>query len=85
VPAGERSSSDARGLVVDRFFCLRELGRGGMGVVFLAYDSHLDRRVAIKLMHDSVPWSEARAMARITHPNIVSVYEIGTHDGEPTS
>ncbi len=65
---------------------LRLLGRGGMGEVWLAHDTKLDREVAIKLMRrelmareDAVKrfYREARAVARLNHPNIVQVYAIG--------
>jgi serine/threonine-protein kinase len=65
----------------------RELGRGGMGVVFLATDTTLDRRVAIKVVHpelaphDSITrrfLAEARTIARLRHPNIVAVHSAGT-------
>jgi predicted Ser/Thr protein kinase len=68
------------------FVLLAELGRGGMGTVFAAYDERLDRKVAIKLLHLRNRPShvhrrkilrEAQAMARISHPNVVSVYEVG--------
>jgi hypothetical protein len=68
-------------------YCLlRLLGRGGMGEVWLAHDTKLDREVAIKLMRrelmareDAVKrfYREARAVARLNHPNIVQVYAIG--------
>jgi serine/threonine-protein kinase len=65
----------------------RELGRGGMGVVFLATDTTLDRRVAIKVVHpelathDSITrrfLAEARTIARLRHPNIVAVHAAGS-------
>ena len=79
---------------VDRFTLLEELGRGGMGVVFAAYDPQLDRRVAIKLMQlhaaasgaastkgrRATAMSEARAMARLAHPNVVAIFEVGEHE-----
>jgi len=62
------------------------LGSGGMGVVWAAYDPDLERRVAIKLLRsiDNVAslrtrlLREARAMARLKHPNVLTVYEVGT-------
>jgi eukaryotic-like serine/threonine-protein kinase len=66
-----------------RYQLRRRVGAGGMGVVFEAFDPELERHVAIKLLH---PGSrgvtrlhrEARAMARLTHPNVVAVYDIGS-------
>jgi serine/threonine-protein kinase len=67
-----------------------ELGRGGMGVVFLATDTTLDRRVAIKVVHPELAahdtitrrfLAEARTIARLRHPNIVAVHAAGTANG----
>ncbi|MBL9106689.1 MAG: serine/threonine protein kinase [Myxococcales bacterium] len=77
--AGERPER------LDRYVLLRELGRGGMGVVYAAYDNRLDRKVAIKLVRDAVGGPEAharmlreaRALARLAHPHVVGVYEVG--------
>ncbi|MFY0541451.1 serine/threonine-protein kinase [Nannocystis pusilla] len=66
----------------------RRLGAGGMGIVYLAYDPALERPVAIKLMHAGLLGAserirrEARALARLAHPNVVSIHEIGEHDGQ---
>jgi serine/threonine protein kinase len=65
------------------------LGSGSMGVVLLAQDESLDRRVAIKFIHSSLDsddfkerfTSEARAMARVSHPNVLQIYAFGEHDG----
>ena len=72
---------------IARFTVLRELGRGGTGVVYAAYDEQLDRKVAVKLLHSETREEiartrllrEAQAMARLSHPNIVGVHEVGTH------
>ncbi len=77
----------------DQFELRGELGRGGMGVVYLAHDRRLDRAVAIKVMHPErwahVPRAEltalfereARATARLNHPSIVTLHQTGEHDG----
>jgi predicted Ser/Thr protein kinase/tetratricopeptide (TPR) repeat protein len=79
--AGTLFGTDAaRGL--GRFRVLERLGAGGMGVVYAAYDPDLNRGVAVKVVH--VPargreavLSEARALARLAHPNVVPVYDVG--------
>src|SRR5205809_96747 len=63
----------------------RRLGAGGMGVVFEAKDTLLGRAVAVKLLHPAVDAQlgrshllrEAQALARLSHPNVVSVFEVG--------
>jgi serine/threonine-protein kinase len=71
---------------IGRYAVLRALGAGGMGVVYAAYDEELDRKVAVKLLRAAGParpeqrtrvQREAQAMARVSHPNVVSVYEVG--------
>ena len=70
---------------IGRYAVLRQLGEGGMGVVLAAYDEELDRRVAVKLLRDRSAQAEhririlreAQAMARVSHPNVVQVYEVG--------
>ena len=81
-----------RGTAVGRYIILGELGAGGMGVVYRAFDPELDRKVAIKLLQadatsDSVggqAWlqREAQAMARLSHPNVIAVYDVGTLPGD---
>jgi tetratricopeptide (TPR) repeat protein len=80
----------AAGTRVGRFVILEPLGQGGMGVVYAAYDAALDRRVAVKLLRAGVGGQtyraerrarllrEAQAMARVAHPNVIAVYEVGT-------
>ncbi|HUQ93451.1 MAG TPA: serine/threonine-protein kinase [Bryobacteraceae bacterium] len=63
-----------------RYHLLRELGRGGMGVVYLAEDSELRREVAVKVLHLDAPRmrAEAQTLAQLEHPNIVPIYDFGT-------
>ncbi len=77
---------------VDEFRILGVLGRGGMGVVYKAYETGLKRLVAIKMLRDGALAgpddqrrfrAEAEAVARLHHPNIVQVYRVGEHDGRP--
>src|SRR5262245_35684271 len=75
---------------VGPFRVVREIGRGGFGAVFLARDTRLGRRVALKLVTghaggDRVAGglAEARAAAQLSHPNIVTVYDVGEHAGLP--
>lgn len=69
-----------------------ELGRGGMGVVYKAYDPWLRRQVAIKMIlagdharsdQRRRMTNEARAAAQLQHPNIVQIFEVGEHEGWP--
>ncbi|MGC4119167.1 MAG: serine/threonine-protein kinase [Myxococcales bacterium] len=77
-----------RGTAIGRYLVLEQLGAGGMGVVYAAYDPQLDRRVAIKLLRtdSAAPSSadekarlqrEAQALARLSHPNVVAVHDVG--------
>jgi serine/threonine-protein kinase len=75
---------------IGRFTDLHVLGRGGMGAVYRAYDPELDRPVAIKVMLHSTPdfvarfRREAQAIARLTHGNVVQVFDFGVDDdGNP--
>jgi hypothetical protein len=94
--AGGRKKSDSRHPLeiseaqqIGRFGVIREIARGGMGQVFLARDTKLGRKVAIKfLLHDDPAFVarflvEARATARCTHENIITIFEVGEHNGLP--
>jgi tetratricopeptide (TPR) repeat protein len=83
-----------RGGSVGRYIIVGVLGQGGMGVVYAAYDPELDRKVALKLLRpgpgedaDSAGFRdrlrrEAQAMARLRHPNVIKVYDVGTKPDE---
>ncbi len=69
-----------------RYVLLARLGAGGMGVVYAAYDPELDRRVAVKVLRRARAGEqlreEARAIARLAHPNVIAVHDVGEADGE---
>ena len=82
----------ARGTMLDHFRVERVLGSGGMATVYLAQDTTLGRKVALKVIKAGALGSaqdadrflfEARAMARFNHPNIVTIYAVGEADGIP--
>ena len=83
--AGAWRPAPGPGTVIGRFEVVRELGRGGFGVVYEALDRELGRSVAFKLLQGSVKPSareerllrEAEAAARLSHPNIVTLYDVG--------
>ena len=76
------------GVQVGRYITTGVLGRGGMGVVYAAHDPVLRRPVALKLLHSAQPTSaehlirEAQALARLSNPHVVAVYDAGEYDGD---
>lgn len=73
---------------VGRYLVLRHMAAGGMGDIYIAYDESLDRKIAVKLLRPSQisEWSlrrEAQALARLSHPNVVQVYDIGRYEEQP--
>lgn len=78
-----------KGASIGRYLVVSRLGAGGMGVVYAAYDPELNRKVAIKLLRSSGRSEddslgrvrlqrEAQALARLSHPNVISVFDVGT-------
>jgi hypothetical protein len=96
--AGEPSPPAQRGRTeievgdrIGRYVVLGRLGAGAMGIVYSAYDQQLDRRVALKLLQlrsgvrsnaGARLLREARALARLAHPNVVTIYDVGLHAGQ---
>jgi serine/threonine-protein kinase len=78
-------------LLIDRYQIRTELGHGGMGTVYLALDTYLEREVAVKVLNRhhigtagrTMLLSEARAAARLSHPNVVMVFDVGEQDEAP--
>ncbi|HTE50672.1 MAG TPA: serine/threonine-protein kinase [Kofleriaceae bacterium] len=76
----------APGTAIGRYVVLDSVGAGAMGVVYAAHDRDLDRRVALKLVRDPRRSSarqrllrEAQALAQLSHPNVVAVFDVGTY------
>jgi tRNA A-37 threonylcarbamoyl transferase component Bud32/tetratricopeptide (TPR) repeat protein len=77
--------------VIGRYVVLGKLGAGAMGVVLSAYDPELDRKIAVKLLEPrggdrtaarARLQREAQALAKLNHPNVVAVHDVGEHDGQ---
>jgi serine/threonine-protein kinase len=89
-PENPFNKRDFSGMELGDFRLLRRIGEGGMGQVYLAEQRSLQRRVALKIVRPEfstdATWSlrfknEAKAIAQLTHPNIVQVYAVGMHAG----
>ena len=87
---GENESGTYLGAMIGTYRLLRELGRGGMGAVYLADDTRLGRQVALKLLPASMLSEpdrvrrfqhEARTVSALNHPNIITVYDFGEEQG----
>jgi len=84
-------ASLTKGMEFGRYRIVHRVGSGGMGTVYSAFDPTLDRTVALKVLHDKVESAdaeqrllrEAQAMARLSHPNVVTVHDAGMKDGRP--
>ncbi|MBZ0239052.1 MAG: serine/threonine protein kinase, partial [Deltaproteobacteria bacterium] len=79
------------GTRVGRYVLQQELARGGMGVVYRAHDPELERGVAVKVVRVRSQRAlqarerllrEAQALAQLSHPNVISIHDVGTHDGD---
>ena len=88
----EKTTSSSATLAAGRYEVEKPLGGGGMAVVYLAQDTDLGRRVAVKLLAENLADDqelrrrfvrEARLAARLSHPNVVAVYDAGEEDGRP--
>ncbi len=88
---GRRDESDLIGREYGNYQLLQEVARGGMGIVFKAYDTKLQRTVALKMILDrnlaskeAVQrfYAEAETAAGLSHPGIVPVYDVGSHAGQ---
>jgi formylglycine-generating enzyme required for sulfatase activity/tRNA A-37 threonylcarbamoyl transferase component Bud32 len=85
-----------KGTVVGRYLVLDRLGTGAMGVVYAAYDQELDRKIAIKILRPQARHGgkddkgnrherlirEAKAIAKLSHPNVVGIFDVGVHEGQ---
>jgi WD40 repeat protein len=87
-----RTQEDAAGPLPPGYEMIRRLGRGGMGVVYLARQTQLDRLVALKMVRDESHADadyrqrfqrEAEAVAKLHHAGVVQIYDVGVHQGRP--
>ncbi|MBK6916078.1 MAG: protein kinase [Deltaproteobacteria bacterium] len=81
-----------RGDIVGRYVVLDKIGTGGMGIVYAAYDPELDRKIALKLLRPGARGRaeiararllrEAQALARLNHPSVIAVHDVGTFEDQ---
>ena len=89
--AGAQLATPVPSGLIGRYQVLDKIGEGGMGSLFLARDPAIDRLVAIKLLRHGLDTEalrerfarEARAAGRLRHPHIVTIFDVGEHDGDP--
>nr|MCU0697170.1 serine/threonine protein kinase [Myxococcaceae bacterium] len=87
---GERTPALTVGDTIGRYVVLERIGAGAMGQVFAAWDPQLDRKVALKLLkqaassdeHQARLLREAQTLARLSHPNVVTVFDVGRWEGQ---
>jgi len=94
VSVGDAPDRLERGQRVDRYVVVDKLGQGGMGAVYKAYDPKLDRGIAIKIVQVQADGSrdgshrqsrllrEAQALAQLSHPNVLGIYDVGTYEDD---
>jgi serine/threonine-protein kinase len=80
------------GTLINRYMVLSRLGEGGMGVVYAAFDTKLERKIAIKILHQQAALGstagrarmlrEAQVLAQLAHPNVVAIFDVGIHNGQ---
>ena len=87
--------TDLTGHTLGRYHILEQLGEGGMATVYKAYDTRLEREVAIKFIRREAIGpehyeatikrfeGEAKSLAKLAHPNILQVHDYGEHEGSP--
>jgi eukaryotic-like serine/threonine-protein kinase len=83
-------TSVASGVLLGPYLITQPIGAGGMGEVYRAHDTRLDRDVAVKVLPIEIAQNqdrrarferEARAIAALTHPNVLAIHDVGSHDG----
>ncbi len=88
----EKATPNLIGTQINQYKIISLLGEGGMGAVYLARDTKLERKVAIKFLSDKLSkdtnrpsrfFQEAKSASALNHPNIITVYEIGEVDSKP--